>query len=62
MGSENNICPGQSQTVILLISAFQVARITGVSHQHSAEYLLRTRQCSSAGYRAVSKMKKLCLP
>jgi hypothetical protein len=31
------ICPGKIvQTVILLISASWVARITGVSHQHPA--------------------------
>jgi hypothetical protein len=31
------ICQGWSHTAILLISAFQVARITGVNHQHLAE-------------------------
>jgi hypothetical protein len=30
------ICPGWLRTMILLISASQVARITGVSHQHLA--------------------------
>jgi hypothetical protein len=30
------ICLGWPQTMILLISASQIARITGVSHQHSA--------------------------
>jgi hypothetical protein len=33
-----NICPGWPQTLCLPISAFQVARITGVSHQHLAHY------------------------
>jgi TRAP-type C4-dicarboxylate transport system permease large subunit len=31
------ICPGWLHTVVLLISAFWVARTTGISHQHSAE-------------------------
>jgi hypothetical protein len=30
------ICPGWLRTMILLISAFCIARITGISHQHPA--------------------------
>jgi hypothetical protein len=33
-----SICSGWPWTVILLISAFQVARISGVRHQHPAYY------------------------
>jgi hypothetical protein len=32
------ICPGWIGTVVLLISASRVTRITGVSHQHPAHY------------------------
>jgi hypothetical protein len=32
-GASQTICPGWPQTEILLISASQIARITGVSHQ-----------------------------
>jgi hypothetical protein len=35
-GFSQNIYPGWSQTLILLISASQVARITGMSHWHLA--------------------------
>jgi hypothetical protein len=37
MGVSQTICPGWPQTMILLISAFQEARMTGVSHQHLAK-------------------------
>jgi hypothetical protein len=36
IGSHGTICQGWLQTMILLISASWVPRITGVSHQHSA--------------------------
>jgi hypothetical protein len=36
MGVSGNICPGSPQTAILLISASQIARITGISHWHLA--------------------------
>jgi hypothetical protein len=36
MGVLQTICLGWSQPVILLISAFHVARNTSVSHQHPA--------------------------
>jgi hypothetical protein len=36
MGVSQTICPGWPQIVNLPISAFQVARITGVSHQRLA--------------------------
>jgi hypothetical protein len=34
MGISQSICPGGPQTTILPISASQVARITGMSHQY----------------------------
>jgi hypothetical protein len=34
------VCLGWPQTMILLISASQVAKITGVSHWHLAELIL----------------------
>jgi hypothetical protein len=36
MRSHELFAPGWVQTTILLISAYQVARITGVSHLHLA--------------------------
>jgi hypothetical protein len=33
------VCPGWQQTAILLTSASQVARITGVSHGHPALFV-----------------------
>jgi hypothetical protein len=44
--SHNKLCPGWPQTTILWISAFQVARIIGVSHQHPA-----SRMPSSIAFR-----------
>jgi hypothetical protein len=38
-GDSRTICPGWPQTLILTISASQVARIIGVSHWHPAKLL-----------------------
>jgi hypothetical protein len=38
-GLLRTVCPGCPKTTILLISASQVARITGMSHQHPATHL-----------------------
>jgi hypothetical protein len=40
MGVSQTICPGWPQTAILLISACEVARIKGISHQCWASTLL----------------------
>jgi hypothetical protein len=39
VGVSRTICPGWPQTMILPISASQVARITDVSHQHPAYFI-----------------------
>jgi hypothetical protein len=41
------ICPGWTWTKILLITASQVARITGVSHWHPAKRTLKCRVASA---------------
>jgi hypothetical protein len=53
MGVLQTICPAWSGTVILLISAFQEARITGVSHQclvNSIDFSLSTYNKSKKVY------------
>jgi hypothetical protein len=40
---EPTVCPGWLPNMILLISASQVARIIGVSHQHMAQNLFYSK-------------------
>jgi hypothetical protein len=47
MGVSRAICLGWPWTMILPISVFQVARITGISHWHSAHLIFSAYNLSS---------------